>query len=271
MIKVDKLANCNIKKITYGNNPSFLGIVSGECKGDLWVDDIKNPSLALVYSYAVGGYAILGNPQEEAICNNFYHFLIHDLFPELRKKDEDYFEFSAESIQMEKIMLNVFSDKRIKNEDEYFFIKNTRVEAYIHTSNEYKIIKVNENFIQLLELGAYENKDLLDKRLLESWGSYHNFLNKSIAFAALYQNKIVAIIIGTARFNNIIPIDIETEENHRKKGLATALAQYFVNECINNHLVPQWNCVESNIPSKKTAQKAGFTLLKKKPYYWFEI
>ncbi len=106
---------------------------------------------------------------------------------------------------------------------------------------------------------------------MEAWGSYRNFLSKSLAFVALYRKRIEAVIVGTARFNNIVPIDIETEEQHRKKGLAFILTQSFINECLDNQLVAQWSCVDSNDSSKKTAQKAGFLFMKKKPYYWFDI
>jgi len=82
-----------------------------------------------------------------------------------------------------------------------------------------------------------------------------------VAFVALHQTRIVAVIVGTARFHNIVPIDIETEEQHRKKGLASALTQCFVNEFVDNHLVAQWDCVDSNIASKKTAQKTEFMIM----------
>ncbi|HKL41920.1 MAG TPA: GNAT family N-acetyltransferase, partial [Clostridia bacterium] len=66
-------------------------------------------------------------------------------------------------------------------------------------------------------------------------------------------------------------IDIETHADHRKKGIAMTLTQYFINECIQRKLIPQWNCVDSNIASRKTAESLGFKLLKKKPYYWFKL
>ena len=112
---------------------------------------------------------------------------------------------------------------------------------------------------------------MLEERLLNSWGSYQIFLNKSVAFVALHKKKIQAVVVGTARFQNIIPIDIETAKQHRKKGLASALTYNFVNECIKQNLVPQWNCVDSNDASKKTAENADFTFMKKELYYWFGI
>ena len=43
LFKVNKLSAEAINKITYENSPSFSGIVAGECKGDIWVDDMENP------------------------------------------------------------------------------------------------------------------------------------------------------------------------------------------------------------------------------------
>jgi RimJ/RimL family protein N-acetyltransferase len=165
----------------------------------------------------------------------------------------------------------MFSDRIMESEDEFFYRKADKIESKIQIPVEYTIAMVNAKFVEQLEQEEYENKKLLEERLLESWGSYKYFLNKSVAFVAIHQKRIVAVIVGTARFHNIVPIDIETEEQHRKKGLASALTQCFVNECIDNQLIAQWNCVDSNIASKRTAQKAGFKFMKKKPYYWFNI
>ena len=73
------------------------------------------------------------------------------------------------------------------------------------------------------------------------------FLSKSVAYAAMIESVISAVIVGTARYQDVIPIDIETKVEHRKKDLASTLTQYFVNECIEKGFVAQWNCIESNI------------------------
>ncbi|MCQ4923331.1 GNAT family N-acetyltransferase [Tissierella carlieri] len=129
MIKVDGLKIINYKKVTNDWSPSFSGIVSGECKGNLWVDNIENPNIAIAESYAV----------------------------------------------------------------------------------------------------------------------------------------------GTGRFNNIIPIDIYVEEEHRNKGLGLILTRELVNECIKIGVTVQWDCMESNSPSRRLAEKAGFKFIKQDEVYWFDI
>lgn len=54
----------------------------------------------------------------------------------------------------------------------------------------------------------------------------------SAAYCVIFKNKIVAVMVGAACFNNVIDIDIETEEEHRRKGLAYAMAVEFISDCL---------------------------------------
>jgi len=69
----------------------------------------------------------------------------------------------------------------------------------------------------------------------------------------------------------VIAIDIETEENHRRKGLAYAMATEFIKDCLKNRLIPQWDCVESNPNSYNMAEKLGFEKIHENTVYWFNI
>lgn len=79
------------------------------------------------------------------------------------------------------------------------------------------------------------------------------------------------MIVGTARYNNILAIDIETEEKFRHKGLGYCLTIEFVNECVKRGLIAQWDCMESNLASRNLAKKANFEMLRESEVYWFDI
>lgn len=271
LFKINKLSSRAIDNITYDDSPSFSGIVAGECKGDMWVDDVEKPNIALVASFAVGGFSILGEPINIEVYSKFKTFMIEDMFCKLKSKGVNFFEFSIESEKAKPYILDIFNNKVIQTEDEYTFRKNDKYNESIIVPDGYKIYKVDSKFLEKLESGVFDNPEFLVERLLESWGTYNDFLKKSVAFVAVNQNRIVAVIVGTARFKSIIPIDIETENSHRKKGLALALTHHFVNECIDNGFIAQWDCVDSNIASKRTVERAGFQFLKKNTVYWFEI
>lgn len=271
LFKVENLCASVISNITYDDSPSFSGIIAGECTGEMWVDDFKNPNIALVFSFAVGGFSILGELPNIESYNEFAIFIVEDIFVQLKDKGIDYFEFSIESKEARPYILDIFKNRVIQSEDEYTFRRDYKYDKITTTPVSYKIFKVDYEFLEMLETGEFVNKEFLTERLLMSWSTYENFLSKSVAFVAVNKNKIIAVIIGTARFKNIIPIDIETEDEHRKKGVALTLIRYFVNECMDNGYVAQWDCMDSNIASNRIAEKAGFEFIKKSPVYWFEI
>lgn len=83
--------------------------------------------------------------------------------------------------------------------------------------------------------------------------------------------RIVGIIFGSARYENLIAVDIEVEETYRRRGIAAFLTEHMLSSCSEENLTVQWDCVESNTASRMAAEKCGFHLFKKRPYYWFGI
>lgn len=271
MIKIDKLTLEASAKVCSDMSPSFSGIVVGECKGDVWVDDIDNPSIALIHSSAVGGFSIFGEPTDSEVYRKFQRFITGDMFGILIRRGIDCFEFSIESDKAKPSILALFNDKTIQSEDEFTFRKDEKYSGDMAIPDKYRILKVDATFLGELESGVFGNQELLTERLLASWGTYNSFLAKSVAFVVVYQKQIAAVIVGTARYKNVIPINIETENDHRRQGLALALLRQFVNECADRGLVAQWDCMDSNIASRRTAKSAGFEFVRKSRVYWFSI
>ncbi len=272
MILVDK--NVKMKNITSVVNekcPSFSGIVSQESKGNLWVNNIDAPTIAIAESYAVGGFAFLGTYQSNKDFIELKAFLEADLLPQVKKNGCHCFEFSIESDNIREYILDMFQDKQLQTEREISFRINTTPIIEKNIPKEYQILKVDAMFWKMLSDGQFDNVDLLRERLLGSWYSFEEFEHKSIAYCTVIDNRIVAVIVGTANYKNIIPIDIETEESHRRKGLAYAIAAKFIADCLNNDFIPQWDCVESNPSSYNMARKLGFEQINENTVYWFDI
>lgn len=272
MIQIHK--NVVIKNITNVVNekcPSFSGIISQESKGNLWVNDIETPTLAIAESYAVGGFAFLGTFKSKDDFIELKQFLDAELLPQIKDKGYNCFEFSIESENLRDNILEIFQDKHLQTEREFSFRMNAIPIIEKEITKEYQIIKVDAMFWKMLSDGKFDNADFLRDRLLESWHSFEEFAHKSIAYCTVFENRIVAVIVGTANYNNIIPIDIETEEEHRRKGLAYAMTAEFIADCFKNNYVPQWDCVESNQSSYHMAKKLGFEITNENTVYWFDI
>lgn len=277
MIKVDDIHRLkDITNITNVCSPSFSGIVSYECKGNVWVDNLECPNLALVESAPVGGFAFLGAIHTEEQGEQLAYFLKRELFPWLKSREIDSFEFSAEQQHVEKFIINMFEHKQIENEQEFSY-QATELVASSRDSlpQGYVIHQVDDKFWESLceneDGNEFKNGHLLKNKIEESWYSFSDFMNRSLAFSVAYENHIVAVIVGTARFNDTLAIDIETDKAHQNKGLAFALTKEFVNQCVARGLSAQWDCVESNIKSKSLVEKLGFQLIRQQTVYWFEI
>lgn len=272
MIQVSE--NKKIKDVTNVVNeksPSFSGILNGECKGTFWVDNMEEPRIAIAQSYAVGGFAFLGTYETSEDFLYLKDFLDNELFHHLKKNGYDCFEFSIESENLHKNIIDIFKDKSIQTEKEYSFRVNEIPNNKLDIPTEYQLRKVDDELWNMLTEDKLENGDLLKVRLMKSWYSFEDFKNKSFAYCIIINNRIVAVMVGTASFKNVIAIDIETEEPHRRKGLAYAMAVEFINDCLKNNLIPQWDCVESNPNSFNLARKLGFKKINETIVYWFNI
>ncbi len=320
--KSDNIRIKGYENVTNDDCPSFSGIVAGECKGDVWVDNTDNPHIAIAYSYAVGSYAFLGSISNETESSKLKDFIYNSLFSYLKEKGFNCFEYSIENDDLKPYIQKMFEEKFIQSEKEYSFryrenynsseypspdnknfgysilgvnnIQNLLTDKYIihnslpdnyiiHNSlpdnyiiqnslpENYIMQRIDNDFWSKVLNGDYTNESFLTERLLESWGNIENFCEKSVGFCITYLDRIAAVILGTARFKNIVPIDIETKDEFKKMGLGYSLTIEFVKECLKKGLIAQWDCVESNPVSYKLAEKAGFQLFKENVVYWFEI
>jgi GNAT superfamily N-acetyltransferase len=261
----------NVTNVINEKSPSVSGIVNQECKGKLWVDNIYEPRIAIAESFATGSFAFLGTYETNEEFMNLKDFLENELFNQLKIEGYNCFEFSIDSENMRKNILEMFKDKTIQTEKEFSFRVNAIPENNQKIPNGYQIRKVDITFWNMLLEGKYENDDFIKIRLLESWHSFDEFMNSSIAYCIVLDNRIVAVMVGTASFNNAIAIDIEVEEEHRRMGLAYAMAVEFIKDCLKNGYIPQWDCVESNPNSYKLARKLGFEKMNENTVYWFDI
>ena len=271
MIKIDSLSTGKYENVTNDDCPSFSGIVAGECRGNLWVDNIEKPQIAIADSYAVGSFAFLGSINDDDEYMKLKDYIRKDIFNFLKQKGMDYFEYSVESNGLKPYINKMFEDKIIHSEKEYSFRLNERISKKFSLPDGFKMQRVDFDLWAKVTNGDLKNESFLTKRLLESWGNFDNFEKKSVGFCIIYLDSIVAVIIGTARYKNIISIDIETDDAMKHKGFGYFLTIEFVNECIQRGIIAQWDCVESNPISRKLAEKAGFKLFKENEVFWFNI
>ena len=250
-------------------SPSHAGIVAGICKGDLWLNNENNPTLAVSYSYCVGGCGIMGEIARDSEEETLAFF--EKVFNDLKKKGINEFEFSVEDEKLSKQILSLFHNRQMESEEELSYRRSKLIPVTKELPQGYIMYRVDDEFLNNLPNLELQNKEMLTERMDNSWNGYKAYLMYSKASIVVYNSMIVGIIFGSAHYKNVVSIDIEVCEAHRHKGLASRLTETFVNDCVNNGLIAQWDHTASNQASRILAERNGFTIFKKRPYYWFSI
>lgn len=253
--------------VTVDTCPSFSGIVAGRCKGELWVDQVERPAVALAYSQAVGGFAFMGELADDQAYRRLEHFLMHTLLPKLKQAGSDLFEFSIESERLNEPILQMFAHQIIHTEQELHYRQTRSTQSSLVVPDGYDLHMATPESLNGIEQGRWRNGQLLMGRILGSWRTLQDFFADSLSFYITHEDRIVAAIVGTARFKHMVAIDIITEKEHRQKGLGLVLAEVFVSACMRRNLIAQWSCMASNAASRALAVRAGFTFFRENKIY----
>ncbi len=96
-----------------------------------------------------------------------------------------------------------------------------------------------------------------------SFESSEDFFNRGIGFCALSGHRVVSGATSAAAFKNSIEIQVNTNEEYQRKGLATAVSAALIEFCLEHGISPNWDA--HNPISCGLAEKLGY--LPKEPYH----
>lgn len=96
--------------------------------------------------------------------------------------------------------------------------------------------------------------------------SKEQFLELGRGFAVLKDGVIVSAASSYTAFREGIEIEIDTEEEHRRKGLASAAGAALILSCLDDGLYPGWDA--ANLESVHLSEKLGYEFDREYPCYW---
>ncbi len=102
-----------------------------------------------------------------------------------------------------------------------------------------------------------EEKSRFAEDHFQNFDSIDHFINLGFGFCILQREKIVSAATTFVVCRRGIEIQINTREEHRRKGLATAVAARLMLHSLENNLNPDWDA--ANEVSDRLAKKLGYT------------
>ena len=98
------------------------------------------------------------------------------------------------------------------------------------------------------------------------WGDLRTSLREGLVAGAIVNGEVVATSFVAARGQRYVDVGVYVLENHRRCGLATAVASLVTRSVQSDGLVPVWSCGSHNLPSLKLARKLGFVEVSRRTY-----
>ncbi|MFJ7973759.1 GNAT family N-acetyltransferase [Psychrobacillus sp. NPDC096389] len=244
MITVPK-EDFNIVKEKIKEAPTFVtSILDNIIKGTVHADSIKYESLLIKTDS--GLYYVTGQPSNELFLkkivkifesslNQKKRFTLFSTNPAWNQAIEKYFDKELGKIKRYGFSFDLITYKNRKR----------------RSMNDFDVTKINQYDIEhCLEFDI--------KYYNEYWGSMENFLQKGIGFCVKDKERIISEAVSIFQSKNYAEIDIITHSDYRGKGLASVVAEQFIDYCLSHNIEPRWDCDVNNIASINLGSKLGF-------------
>jgi hypothetical protein len=250
------------------NHPIIQGVIRGNNRGRIYVDDLYHPKTALIW--AINEMYYLGGQADNENFNNFLEeLLFNKIAPEAIKIGDSCFQLEVfQKGEWEEFLESLLSSRLLKiyyrrafafNKDKY--LKGI-CQSTLSVPEGYTLRRIDR---ELLET---EGRKVLQEKILQHWYSIEDFLNLGIGYCIVHNNEVVNYSISAYSYEKNLEIGICTfGVRHRNKGLATITSRALIEACVSKGITPHWTTESFRHASSAVAEKLGFEDMVEFPCY----
>ncbi|EJP99182.1 zwittermicin A resistance protein ZmaR [Bacillus cereus VD142] len=222
------------------NNVVLLSYLQGHM-GNAWVNNLDNPTVAQVTVGIFTFYA--GDPNvketEELLRNIPERILVIVNNDEWKKRLETFHERKIDK----------FLRYKFKRNAEVF--NRSKLQSFITALPKgYELRKIDEHIANNPTLHN------VSEDFTSQFRSIDDYVNRGIDYSILYNGEVVCGASSYSIYNDGIEIEVATDLDHRRKGLATVVCATLILDCLEKGRYPNWD--EANSTSVKLAEKLGY-------------
>lgn len=243
-------------------------VIYGKCGGGKLKENIKdifgNWSETIIWSCLQG---VMGNVYMNASADAAMAIL-GDFAFYAGKPSEELITFKPESCEQDFIIMvpqnNLWAELiekcyghkakkvsryAIKKENDIFDVRKLQ-QAASNLPEGYEVKLLEEQEYALCQKNRWAND------LVSQFKDYDTYKKLGLGVVALKNGELVAGASSYSRYQEGIEIEIDTREDHRRKGLAYACGAKLILECLERELYPSWDA--QNMWSVALAEKLGY-------------
>ncbi len=229
--------------------PLLEAFVLNEKDADIYIDNRKEPKAAFVLSKTNWLYSI-GDVKKE---------FQQDIIRFLKEEDREYyiwFGVSSEQVSRVSDYCNMFEFTDYPRFQFRFnkikFLKNRNCMKKVNP------VRINENNIDKAMQFSSSISDFYETK--------EHFLKEGFGFLLLDEQRIIGQVVSAGiSKKREVEMDIHTAEEYRERGLGTGMGAAFIEHCLQENLIPKWDCMVSNTASINLALRLCFESVEKYP------
>jgi RimJ/RimL family protein N-acetyltransferase len=123
-------------------------------------------------------------------------------------------------------------------------------------------VPIDEKFFSIEQISSHNFEKINEQFDLDlfsrNWPSRSAFKNGAFGVVLTVNNEFASICYSCASANSVHEIDIFTNERFRRNGFGKCVGQAFINNCIDNAKLANWDCFTNNSGSMRLARALGF-------------
>lgn len=226
-------------------NLSVEAVLAGTAPGQIYVDQIDNPRVALAFT-----------PEGEYLAGDVGHEAAYEGLKETISP-RAYLVFYPESweTKLDRIWVNQAAHRHARQHLRFEQARIPNWQQLIPAG--FQLVQVDRAFLARTNL---KNHDTVVDRL-GGWHSVDYFLQHGFGFCMVEGDTVASCCFADCVVGNQCEIGIATDMKYRRRGLAALVVAATVDYCLANGLTQiGWHCLQSNVGSRAVAEKVGFVL-----------
>ena len=226
-----------------------------DCMGVAYADSLVSASSAQIN---IGGFCFFaGKTNYELLKNQLEN--LHSNFSILVPQNEDW-ERAIEDYFREKVTRRI----RYATKKGVYAFDREKLQNIVS-----RIFPVYE--LKMIDSVLYDEILALNwaKDLCINYKSYEEFASLGIGVVACRNKIIVSGASSYTSFNSGIEIEVDTREDERRNGLASACGAKLILECLKQDWYPSWDA--HNRGSLALAEKLGYSFDREYPVYELDV
>lgn len=157
--------------------------------------------------------------------------------------------------------IDKFLRYKFKRNSEFF--NRSKLQSFISTLPKgYELRRIDEHIANNSTLHK------LSEDFTSQFQSVEDYLNRGIGYSILYNGEVICGASSYSIYDKGIEIEVATDLNHRRKGLATVVSAALILDCLEKGKYPNWDA--ANTTSAKLAEKLGYVFDKAYDTYFVD-